>query len=300
MTAVERRTAIAAGPLMASRCGVTTPAKGFRRATALVITPSQATPMTACAHFVRHRERNNYQQTGHPRTTVSQPFKGFSDPNPDQQKAKPPRLSINQIELARCTPKPPTPFIEDGAKRVFNDVEHQLVATWEHSKTQYVERWDGPEGKKLYRPHHRSSNGVWLLGGGELPWGVYCRTLAELIKGKFVIEFEGEKSSEIAEGEGYIAISQPGHAHSVGLIVDRYRALVELAARGSSTSPTTTKPETERLRLAVKPRPMCHCHSSSSEQPPSPQGSRPKAQSMTLTIPPTSSPEPSSWQWQKS
>ena len=45
-----------------------------------------------CAHFVRHRERNNNQQTGHPRTTVSQPFKGFSDPNSGQQKAKPPRF----------------------------------------------------------------------------------------------------------------------------------------------------------------------------------------------------------------
>ena len=101
-----------------------------------------------CAHFVRHRERNNYQQTGHPRTTVSQPFKGFSDPNSGQQKAKPPRLSINQIELARCVPKPPTPFIEDGSKRIFDDVEFQLVATWDHSKTQYVERWDGPEGQK--------------------------------------------------------------------------------------------------------------------------------------------------------
>ena len=129
-------------------------------------------------------------------------------------------------------PKPPTPFIEDGSKRIFNNVEFQLVATWDHSKTQYVERWDGPEGKKLYRPHHRGSNGVWILGGGELPWGLYCRTLAELIKGQFVTEVEGEKSSEIAEGAGYIAISQPGHAHSVGLIVDRYRALAELGCAG--------------------------------------------------------------------
>ena len=79
---------------------------------------------------------------------------------------------------------------------------------------------------------YRGSNGVWILGGGDLPWGVYCRTLAELIKGKFVTEFEGEKSSEIAEAAGYIAISQPGHAHSVGLIVDRYRALAELGCAG--------------------------------------------------------------------
>ena len=143
----------------------------------------------------------------------------------------PSRLASTPIELARCEPKPPTPFIENGCKRVFNDVEHQLVATWDHSKTQYVERWDGPDGKKLYRPHHRN-NGVWILGGGEAPWGVYCRTLAELIKGKFVTEFEGEKCSEIAEAAGYIAISQPGHAHSFGQIVDRYRTLVELGCAG--------------------------------------------------------------------
>ena len=184
-----------------------------------------------CAHFVRHRERNNYQQTGHPRTTVSQPFKGFSDPNPDQQKQSP-RGFPNQIELARCTPKPPTPFVEDGAKRVFHDVEHQLVATWDHSKTQYVERWDSADGQKRYRPHHRSSNGVWLLGRGDQPWLVYCRTLAELIKGQFVTEFEGEKSSEFAEAAGYVAISQPGHAFSGGQIGDRYRTLVELGCAG--------------------------------------------------------------------
>ena len=180
-----------------------------------------------CAHFVRHRE----QQRPHRRTIVTSSPKGFSEPKPDQNKANPQRLSITQIELARCVPKPPTPFIEDGSKRVFNDVEHQLVATWDHSKTQYVERWDGPDGKKLYRPHHRN-NGVWILGGGEAPWGLYCRTFEELIEGQFVTEFEGEKCSEIAEAAGYIAISQPGHAHSFGQIVDRYRTLVELGCAG--------------------------------------------------------------------
>ena len=79
-----------------------------------------------CAHFVRHRE----QQRPHRRTIVTSSPKGFADPNPEKQKAKPPRLSINQIELARCTPKPPTLFIKDGAKRVFRDVEFQLVASW--------------------------------------------------------------------------------------------------------------------------------------------------------------------------
>ena len=246
-----------------------------------------------CAHFVRHRE----QQRPHRRTIVTSSSKGFSDPKPDQKKAKPPRLSINQIELARCVPKPPTPFIEDGSKRVFNDVEHQLVATWDHSKTQYVERWDGPDGKKLYRPHHRN-NGVWILGGGEAPWGVYCRTLEELIEGQFLTEFEGEKCSEIAEAAGYIAISQPGHAHSFGQIVDRYRTLVELGCAGIlyfADNDKTGDDKAERCSEAAAHVSLDFIVIRAADITP---GIKAKAQSMKLTILPISSPEPSSWQWQ--
>jgi len=182
-----------------------------------------------CAHFVRHRERNNRP---HRRTIVTPSSKGFSDPKPDQKQAKPKRPSVTQLELARCTPIDPTPFIEDGCIRTIRGVENcQLVCTWTHSDFQYVERWDQPDGDKTFVPHHH--NGIcWENVSGDKPWKVYRRTWDTSIRGLWVIEFEGEKCTEIAESAGYVAISQPGHIHSVGLIVDRYSELVELGCAG--------------------------------------------------------------------
>ena len=157
--------------------------------------------------------------------------KGFADPNPDQKKAKPKRLSITQFELARCTPIPPTELKADTTALDSRAPQGQLVCTWQHSPTQYVERWDQEGGKKLFLPHHLVE-GVWKTGGGEAPWRVYRRTWETPIKGLWIVELEGEKCSEIAEGAGHVAISQPGHAHSVGLIVDRYSELVKLGCAG--------------------------------------------------------------------
>ncbi len=182
-----------------------------------------------CAHFVPHRERNNRP---HRRTIVTPSSKGFSDPNPDQKPAKQERPSITQLELARCTPIDPTPFIEDGCIRTIRGVENcQLVCTWNHSDFQYVERWNEPDGGKTFMPHHH--NGIcWKNVSGEKPWRVYRRTWDTSIRGLWIIEFEGEKCTEIAESAGYVAISQPGHIHSVGLIVDRYSELVEMGCAG--------------------------------------------------------------------
>ena len=142
-----------------------------------------------CAHFVRHRE----QQRPHRRTIVTSSSKGFSDPKPDQKKAKPKRLSITQLELARCTPIDPTPFIEDGCIRTIRGIENcQLVCAWTHSDFQYVERWNEPDGGKTFMPHHH--NGIcWKNVSGEKPWRVYRRTWDTSIRGLWVIEFEGEK-----------------------------------------------------------------------------------------------------------
>ena len=180
-----------------------------------------------CAHFVRHRE----QQRPHRRTIVTSSSKGFSDPKQDQKQATPARPSITQLELARCTPIPPTELKADTTALDSRAPKGQLVCTWQHSPTQYVERWDQEGGKKLFLPHHLIE-GVWKTGGGEAPWRVYRRTWETPIKGLWIVELEGEKCSEIAEGAGHVAISQPGHAHSVGLIVDRYSELVELGCAG--------------------------------------------------------------------
>ena len=150
-----------------------------------------------CAHFVRHTD----QQRPHRRTIVTSSPKGFADPNPDQKKAKPKRLSITQFELARCTPIPPTELKADTTALDGRAPKGQLVCTWQHSPTQYVERWDQEGGKKLFLPHHLVE-GVWKTGGGEAPWRVYRRTWETPIKGLWIVELEGEKCSEIARARG--------------------------------------------------------------------------------------------------
>ena len=94
-----------------------------------------------CAHFVPHRE----QQRPHRRTIVTPSSKGFSDPKQDQKQATPARPSITQLELARCTPIPPTELKADTTALDSRAPKGQLVCTWQHSPTQYVERWDRPE-----------------------------------------------------------------------------------------------------------------------------------------------------------
>ena len=83
MTAVEKKTPIVPALRTVNRCGVHAreDLKPDR------IGEHWQHQGRQCAHFVRHRERNNDNRP--PQTTVSQSFKGVLRPQPGQQKAKP-------------------------------------------------------------------------------------------------------------------------------------------------------------------------------------------------------------------
>jgi hypothetical protein len=90
---------------------------------------------------------------------------------------------------------------------------------WAYSPTQRIERVNKADGSKLFVPHHHDGSG-WAKGAGTEPWPVFGRATAG-----WVLEAEGEKCAEIALSAGVSAISQPGHAHKVEQIVERYRTL---------------------------------------------------------------------------
>jgi hypothetical protein len=89
---------------------------------------------------------------------------------------------------------------------------------WAYSASQRIERIDR-DGGKLFVPKHLEGN-RWVKGAGPEPWPVFGRPAAG-----WVLETEGEKCAEIALSAGVSAISQPGHAHKVEQISDRYKAL---------------------------------------------------------------------------
>ena len=103
--------------------------------------------------------------------------------------------------------------------------------------TQYVERGIKRAARSYFC--HTISRGLMEAGMAKAPWRVYGRTWETPIKGLWIVELEGEKSNEIAEGAGHVAISQPGHAHSVGLSLIAVRAGGAWLRGDHLQSPTT-------------------------------------------------------------
>jgi hypothetical protein len=68
---------------------------------------------------------------------------------------------------------------------------------------------------------------TWISDGGDEPWPLFQQPLAiaAVRTGEFVLEFEGERCVAIAMAAGLVAISQPGHDHTLAGIEARYRAL---------------------------------------------------------------------------
>lgn len=96
---------------------------------------------------------------------------------------------------------------------------------WRYSATQQIERINRAEGK-LFVPKHLEGK-AWAKGAGPDPWPLFGQPAPG-----WVLEAEGEKCCEIALSAGVSAISQPGHAHKVEQIVERYRGLVANGVKG--------------------------------------------------------------------
>lgn len=120
---------------------------------------------------------------------------------PLRPRAPKPAPITGPITLATITPVPPK------------------GSPWAYSPTQRIERVNKADGSKLFVPRHHDGSS-WAKGAGTEPWPVFGTAAAG-----WVLETEGEKCAEIALSAGVSAISQPGHAHKVEQVAERYRNL---------------------------------------------------------------------------
>ena len=86
-------------------------------------------------------------------------------------------------------------------------------------------------GRKRFVVSHRTVDG-WCNGAGPQPWPMYQWPALLQATGRWVIELEGEKCADLVIQEGFLATTQPGHAHRVSQIVVRYQALVAAGVAG--------------------------------------------------------------------
>jgi hypothetical protein len=92
-----------------------------------------------------------------------------------------------------------------------------------YSDTQRVNRAPLPDGGKQFFCQHLVGD-RWIHGAGPDPW--YTFNHGDCLESPgWPLEVEGEKCAELAVAAGFVAISQPGHAHSVEQIHQRYEAL---------------------------------------------------------------------------
>jgi putative DNA primase/helicase len=99
-----------------------------------------------------------------------------------------------------------------------------------YSPSQRVSRLDRPGGKVFYA-NHRSDDG-WQRGAGPDPWPMYQWPALLQATGRWLIELEGEKCADLVIDAGFLATTQPGHAHRTAQILERYRALRQAGVAG--------------------------------------------------------------------
>lgn len=102
---------------------------------------------------------------------------------------------------------------------------------YSYSDTQRVNRAELPNGKKKFFCQHRETDWFetgktrWINGEGPDAWPVFNHSDCGSTEG-WPLEIEGEKCAELVAAAGWVGISQPGHAHRVEQIRERYEALI--------------------------------------------------------------------------
>jgi len=135
---------------------------------------------------------------------------------PDKPKDRKPQIRRKVIPVK--PPAAPAP-IPGPIELAYIDAVPPKGSPWTYSQTQRIERIDKADGRKLFVPCHHDGQ-QWAKGAGPDPWPVFGVTAPG-----WVLELEGEKCCEIALEAGVSAISQPGHAHKVEQIAERYQDL---------------------------------------------------------------------------
>lgn len=134
---------------------------------------------------------------------------------------------------------------------------------YSYGPTQRVNRAPLPDGGKRFFCQHLAE-GRWVDGSGPDPWYTFNHDDCATTEG-WPLEVEGEKCAELAAAAGFVAISQPGHAHGVDQIRERYEALslegtpgVVYLADNDETGRTRAAQAAEAAALAGLPLLVLH------------------------------------------
>ena len=134
---------------------------------------------------------------------------------PMEAQPLPPQLAEPSMLLAMVDPKGPA--LASGSP-------------YAYSQTQRISRVERPGGKAFYA-NHLSESG-WERGAGPGSWPMYQWAALQKAKAQWVVELEGEKCADLVIAGGLLATTQPGHAHQVAQIAERYLALRQAGIAG--------------------------------------------------------------------
>lgn len=172
-----------------------------------------------------------------------------------------PRPAPARRTVRRAPRRPPAPLPVTQPELAVLAEPLPLEHPYAYSPRQRVIRVDLGNGRKRFEAWHRHpETDDWAKGAGPNPWPIFNEdAILSACTSGWVVEIEGEKCSGIITATGVAAFCQPGHAHRLDDIRDRYRRLVRAGARGvllvsdSNDADTTPqgKPKTpEGLRRA--------------------------------------------------
>ncbi|CAK6692725.1 hypothetical protein ICNINCKA_01270 [Synechococcus sp. CBW1107] len=123
-----------------------------------------------------------------------------------------------------------------GPSERFKGAEHTREASYQYSDTQGVRRLRPVIGGLKVCPCFNKKGDSWILGAGADPWPLWRQeealAVAKANPGRWVLETEGEKCSELAREGGLVAVSQPGHARGPEQRQVRYQRLKAAGAGG--------------------------------------------------------------------
>ena len=134
---------------------------------------------------------------------------------PVEAEPLPPPLAEPSLLLAMVDPKGP---------------ELASGSPYAYSQTQRISRVERPGGKAFYA-NHLSENG-WERGAGPGSWPMYQWAALQKAQAQWLVELEGEKCADLVIAGGLLATTQPGHAHQVAQIAERYLALRQAGIAG--------------------------------------------------------------------
>ena len=176
---------------------------------------------TAARHLEAHLR---LEQPKPPRVALAPPVAA--------QRAEPDVSWDGLLATADPTP-PPLPKAVPAFHLALLDEQAAPLPTgspYAYSDHQRVSRIDRSGGKVFYA-NHRTDQG-WQRGAGPDPWPMYQWPSLLQARGHWLLELEGEKCADLLISGGFLASTQPGHAHSSPQIAERYRALRQAGVAG--------------------------------------------------------------------